>query len=121
MVLVHGSMRNSSDIDLVRIFQRAVYSGLRRFYPSVADDPGTIAVEVRRVYHSSANQRPQLAYVQLVSTNLTDLSEQWRTVDALSLRQALRTELQLVGTIVRALADGFNPDSNGSYRTVDTA
>jgi hypothetical protein len=56
-----------------------------------------------------------------VSTNLTDLSEQWNTRDPLSLRQTLRSELQLVSAIVRALADGFYPDGNGSYRTVDTA
>jgi hypothetical protein len=76
---------------------------------------------VRRVYHASNNQRPRLAYIQLVSTNLTDLSEQWNTRDPLSLRQTLRSELQLVSAIVRALADGFYPDGNGSYRTVDTA
>jgi hypothetical protein len=121
MVLVRGPLREVGDVELVRIFQRAIYSGLRRFYPNMADDPGTVAVEVRRVYHAGNNQRPRLAYIQLVSTNLTDLSEQWHTLDPLSLRQLLRNELQLVSAIVRALAEGFYPDGNGNYRAVDTA
>jgi hypothetical protein len=120
-VLVRGPLREYGDIELVRIFQRAIYSGLRRFYPSVADESYAVAVEVRRVYHSGGNQRPRLAYIQLVSTNLTDLSEQWHTLDPMSLRQVLHNELQLVSAIIRALSEGFYPDGNGSYRAVDTA
>lgn len=120
MVLVRSAMRDRSDHELVRLFQKAVHAALRRFYPTEADEMGYVAVEVRRIYQSEASGIRQ-AYVQLVSTNITDLSDQWDDPDPMGTRRLLRNEIQLASAVIQSLSDVFNPGGNGGYRAVDTA
>lgn len=123
MLMVPGALRDQADSALVRRFQKAVYSALRRFYPVEASEIGQVAVEVRRVYQSSS-QQVHLAYLQLVSTNVTDMSDQWDDPDPLALRRMIRSETQLASAVLRALRDTFSTDRDGGndgYRSVDTA
>ncbi|GAB4449784.1 MAG: hypothetical protein OHK0015_55080 [Chloroflexi bacterium OHK40] len=109
-----------SDAELVRMFQRAVQNAFQRYYPAEAAEMEPIAVEVRRVY-SNAGQRLQLDYVQLVSSTVSDLFEQWPDRDIQSLRSVLRVEMQLASAIIANLADSFTPRGRGGYRSVDAA
>lgn len=108
------------DAELVRMFQRAVQSAFQRYYPTEAAEMEPVAVEVRRVYMPGA-QRLQLDYIQLVSSTVSDLFEQWPDRDLQGLRGLLRVELQLAGAILANLADAFTPGGRGGYRTVDAA
>jgi hypothetical protein len=120
MVFVRSTMRDYSDNDLVRLFQRAVHSVLRRFYPNDTNEMGSVAVEVRRIYQSDS-QRTKLAYVQLASTNITDLSSQWKETDPMALRRLIRTEIQFASSVIQALENAFQSGGNGGYQSVDTA
>ncbi|NJO84608.1 MAG: hypothetical protein HC828_18785, partial [Blastochloris sp.] len=123
MVLVHMGLRDRSDSDLVQMFQRAVSRALRRFYAGEAEASINVPVEVRRVYHSNEQGRPQLSYVQLVSSNITNLLDQWDFQDSGALRRVIRNEVTLAGAIIQALRDTFNTNTRNSntYRPVDTA
>lgn len=120
MVLLRPAMRERNDHELVRLFQKAVHAALRRFYPSEAEEMGYVAVEVRRIYQGD-QQGIKQAYVQLVSTNITDLSDQWDDPDPMSLRRLIRNEVQLASAVIQALSDVFSPRGSGGYRAVDTA
>jgi hypothetical protein len=122
MVLPRQEVRERGDHELVRMFQTAVQTALRRFYPAEADEMGYIDVEVRRFYQRT-QQHVRLGYVQLLSTNITDLSDQWNTADPFTLRRFIRAEMQFAGAVIQALAGTFASGSNGngSYRAVDTA
>jgi hypothetical protein len=109
-----------SDAELVRMFQRAVHNAFQRYYPNEAAEMEPIAVEVRRIYMSSG-QRLQLDYIQLVSSTVSDLFEQWPDRDAQSLRNVLRLEMQLASAIIANLSDAFTPRGRGGYRSVDAA
>ncbi len=109
-----------SDAELVRMFQRAVHSAFQRFSPAEAAEMEPVAVEVRRVYMSSG-QKLHLEYVQLVSSTVSDLFEQWPDRDLQGLRALLRIEMQLASTIIANLADAFTPKGRGGYKTVDAA
>ena len=109
-----------NDIELVRMFQRAVHGAFQRYYPNEAAEMEPVSVEVRRIYQS-AGQKLQLEYVQLVSTTISDLFEQWPDRDLQALRGLLRVEMQLASAIIANLADAFTPRGRGGYRTVDAA
>lgn len=109
-----------SDLELVRMFQRAVHSAFQRYYPSEAIEMEPIAVEVRRIYMPGA-QRLQLDHLQLVSSTVSDIFEQWTERDLTTLRGLLRHELQLASTIINNLTDAFSPRGRGGYKAVDAA
>ncbi len=109
-----------SDVELVRMFQRAVHSAFERYYPAEAAEMEPVAVEVRRIYMPGA-QRLQLDYVQLVSTTVADIFEQWPQRDQQSLRVILRIELQLASAIINNLSESFTPRGRGGYKSVDAA
>lgn len=109
-----------SDMDLTRAFQAAVRATVRRVAPDLATADEYIALEVRRGYRSGAD-RPTLAYVQLVGTNVTDLSDMWSERRPEALREGLREELVLVAVLLRALGETFAPSGVGGYRQVDSA
>jgi hypothetical protein len=109
-----------SDGDLTRAFNAAVRSALRRAAPDMPAPNEYIAIEVRRGYRTSG-EKPTLAYIQMVGTNVTDLGDLWadRTPD--TLREALRDELIIVAALLHALGETFSPSGLGGYRSVDTA
>lgn len=110
-----------SDIELVRAFHAAVRNALRRVAPDIPIPSEYVAVEVRRGYRS-VNDKPVQAYVQLVGTNVTDLSDLWEErTNADALRDALRDELVIVAALLHALGETFQPNGLGGYRPVDTA
>jgi hypothetical protein len=113
-------MHEHSDYELVRLFQKAFHRAFLRFYPEEAAEVDAPAVEVRRIYQWDG-QRPKLAYIQLVSANITDLSEQWDERDPRVLANLIQTEVHFASAFIRALADAFNPGGRGGYRTVDAA
>lgn len=120
MVYVRN-MPERNDIELTRMFQRAVQSAFEQHYPLEATEMDPVAVEVRRVYQSDG-QRIRQEYVQLVSSHVTDLSEQWNEREPRALRGLMRIELQLVATIIANLSDTFfSPTGRGGYHTVDAA
>lgn len=69
----------------------------------------------------SIDRRPVPAFIQLVSSNVTDLSELWAGDDATTLRETLSAELQFSAAVIQALAEVFTPGGRGSYLSVDTA
>lgn len=109
-----------SDTDLTRGFNAAVRNALRRAAPDMPTPAEYIAVEVRRGYRSSGD-KPALAYVQLVGTNVTDLGDLWDDRNPDGLREALRDELIIVAALLHALGETFAPSALGGYRPVDTA
>lgn len=113
-------LQERSDSELVRMFQRAVHSAFQRFYPAEAAEMEPIAVEVRRVYQSNG-QKLELDYLQLVSSTVSDLFEQWPDRDMQGLRALLRVEMQLASAIIANLADSFTPKGRGGYKAVDAA
>jgi len=119
-VFVQETMQERSDHELVRLFQRAVHNALQQFYPADSTEMTPIAVEVRRVYQGG-EERPKLAYVQLVSTNITDLSDLWPERNSMALSSLIQSEVQLAGAVIQALAETFNPSGRGGYHSVDTA
>ena len=119
-VPVHG-IQERSDTEFVRQFRRAVQSAYGRLFPDGGPAESTdVAVEVRRTY-TGESKRPVVSYVQLVSTNITDLSELWTVADPSTLRNLLVMEVQFAATVIAALAETFTPGGRGSYRPVDTA
>lgn len=121
-VIVSGPIGQRSDQELVRMFQRAVHAALHKFFPNEITETAPVAVEVRRTYHSD-EQGTMMAYVQLVSPNVTDLSSQWTERDPHELRTILQNEVNLASAVIHALRNTFNPESagHGNYRSVDTA
>jgi hypothetical protein len=112
--------QDRNDIELVRMFQRAVQSAFVRYYPAEAAEMEPVAVEVRKIYQNDG-QKLQIEYIQLVSTTISDIFEQWSDRDLAGLRALLRVELQLAGAIIANLSDVFTPRGRGGYRTVDAA
>lgn len=122
-VIIRSGLRERSDQDLVRMFQRAVDTALKQCYPAEVVTTAPVAVEVRRVYQYDG-ETMNLVYVQLVSPNITDLSDQWSESDPRVLEGMLQSEVDLAGTVLRTLMKTFYPDSGGgrgTYRSVDTA
>lgn len=121
-VMVRKSMRDYSDQELVRMFQRGVQAALRTFYPEEITEGAPVAVEVRRIYHS-IGQRIDLSYIHLVSPNISDLSDHWNERDPLALRSFLQFEFDLASEVIQSLAKTFypGPSGRGAYRSVDTA
>ncbi len=109
-----------SDIDLTRAFNAAVRAALRRAAPDLPTPAEYVAVEVRRGYRTGSD-KPVLAYVQLVGTNVTDLGDLWGERSPEALREALRDELVIVAALLHALGETFTPSGLGGYRAVDTA
>jgi hypothetical protein len=109
-----------SDVELTRAFNGAVRAALRRVAPDVTTPAEYIAIEVRRGYRSNGD-RPTPAYLQLVGTNVTDLSDLWDEHDPDALREALRDELIIVASLLHSLGETFAPGGLGGYRSVDTA
>ena len=114
------SQGDRGDVDLTRGFNAAVRAALRRAAPDMPTPTEYIAVEVRRGYRSSG-ERPTLAYVQLVGTNVTDLGDLWSERTPEALREALREELIIVASLLHSLGETFTPSGLGGYRPVDTA
>ncbi|MEI7644762.1 MAG: hypothetical protein WCJ55_10820 [Chloroflexales bacterium] len=112
--------QDRNDIELVRMFQRAVQIAFVRYYPAEAAEMEPVAVEVRKIYQSDG-QKLQIEYIQLVSTTVSDIFEQWSDRDLAGLRALLRVELQLASAIIANLSDMFTPRGRGGYRTVDAA
>jgi hypothetical protein len=122
MVLVKQELHEHTDRELVRKFQRALHTGLRRFFKDELDDTYSVGVEVRRIYQAN-QQQTGVAYVQLSSPSMTDLSEAWRLTDRRELRIMLVTELEVAREVIHALRESFagNTGNTGSYRSVETA
>lgn len=116
-VRAHG---DRTDVDLSRAFNGAVRAALRRAAPDIIAPSEYIAIEVRRGYRTNGD-KPALAYVQLVGTNVTDLSDLWSERDPNTLREALRDELLIVSAVLHTLSETFTPSAMGGYRPVDTA
>lgn len=108
------------DADLFRAFNAAVRAALRRAVPDATTPAEYIAVEVRRGYRSNGD-RPSLAYLQIVGTNVTDLSDLWVAREPEALREALREELIVVASLLHSFGEAFAPGGIGGYRSVDTA
>jgi hypothetical protein len=113
-------MYDRSDADLVRSFTNAVRAALHRAAPDVSMPPDYIAVETRRGYRM-VGDRAALAYVQMIGTNVTDLSDMWENRVSETLRDVLREELVVVAALLHALGETFAPSGLGGYRSVDTA
>ncbi|MEI6778321.1 MAG: hypothetical protein WCK70_15585 [Chloroflexales bacterium] len=118
-VTLLGSQERN-DIELVRMFQRAVQMAFVRYYPAEAAEMDPVSVEVRRIYQSDG-QKLYVESIQLVSTTVSDIFEQWSDRDISGLRALLRTELQLASAVITNLSDAFPPRGRGGYRTVDAA
>lgn len=113
-------IQERSDHELVQLFHKTFRKTFHRFYPDEDAETEAMAVEVRRIYRSNA-QRPGLLYVQLTSTNITDLSEQWDEHDPRVLPSLMQIEVHFASAFIHALMDTFNPGGRGGYRAVDTA
>lgn len=109
-----------NDIELVRMFQRAVHNAFVRYYPAEAAEMEPIGVEVRRIYQSDG-QKLFVESIQLVSTTVSDIFEQWENRDLAGLRILLRVEMQLASAIIANLSESFSPRGRGGYRSVDAA
>ena len=108
------------DLELVRAFNNAVRAALKRTAPDIPMPSDYIAVEVRRGYRT-AGDRPTQAYIQLIGTNVTDLTDLWDNRNADALREVVREELLIVAALLHALGETFAPNGVGGYRSVDTA
>ena len=84
-------------------------------FDSVDDLPALIA------QLAEDGDKPVLAYVQLVGTNVTDLGDLWEDRNPDALREALRDELIIVAAVLHALGETFAPSGLGGYRPVDAA
>ena len=60
-------------------------------------------------------------HLQLVSSTVSDIFEQWTERDLTTLRGLLRRELQLASAIINNLIDAFSPRGRGGYKAVDAA
>jgi hypothetical protein len=112
-----------NDTELVRMFQRAVHNAFELHYPLEAAEMDPVVVEVRRIYQQQREaQRIRQEYVQLVSINITDLSEQWNEREPRAFRNLIRVELQLVASVLNNLSETFSPtNGRGGYHSVDAA
>lgn len=119
-VLIRDAMLQRNDHELVHLFHQALKKAIQSFMPEAAGEPQQIAVEIRRIYQSEG-QSIQLAHMQLVSTNITDLTEQWRQHNATTLRHLVHMEVQLASAVIYALTEKFSPGGPGSYQTAQTA
>ncbi len=126
-VLVRGSMTEYSNHELVRTFQRCVQKALSDFYMSDVIESVPMVVDLRHIYHCY-EQEQNLAYVQIVSPNYTDLSEQWQETNPHNFRDFIVSEFELAYAVVQSLSELFIPEpsaspvsSGGLYRSVDTA
>lgn len=108
-----------SDTDLIRAFNSAVRAALRRVAPDLPPPADYIAVEIRRGYR--IDEKPLPVYVQIVGTNVTDLSDLWGQRSSEALRDVLRDELLIVATLLHSLGETFTPGGIGGYRSVETA
>jgi fermentation-respiration switch protein FrsA (DUF1100 family) len=108
------------DLELVRAFNNAVRAALKRTAPDIPMPLDYIAIEVRRGYRTAAD-RPAQAYIQLIGTNMTDLTDLWDDRNAEALREVLREELSIVAALLHALGETFAPNGVGGYRTVESA
>ncbi len=108
------------DLELVRSFNAAVRAALRRAAPELPTPSEYVAVEVRRGYRTSGD-KPAIAYVQMVGTNVTDLGDLWTERSPDVMREALRDELTIVAAVLHSLGETFTPGGLGGYRSVDTA
>ncbi len=108
------------DIDLVRSFNQSIRSALHRTAPDVPIPSDYIAVEIRRGYRV-VGDKLGLAYIQIIGTNVTDLSDLWTSRSPEALREVLRDELMIVAALLHALGETFAPGGLGGYRSVDTA
>ncbi|MBP1465861.1 hypothetical protein EYB53_009110 [Candidatus Chloroploca sp. M-50] len=115
-----GDRQDHTDAELVRMFQRAVIHAFQRYYPAEATEMEPVAVEVRRIY-LPGSQPLHLDYIQIVSSTMTDIFEQWAERDLIGLRMLLRLEFQLAAAIIGNLADAFSPRGRGGYKSVDAA
>jgi hypothetical protein len=109
-----------TDIELVRAFNTAVRAALQHEAPDIPMPSDYIAIETRRGYRTNG-ERPTAAYIQLIGTNVTDLTDMWDNRVDEALREVLREELQIVSALLRALGETFAPNGLGGYRSVDTA
>lgn len=114
------SATDRGDIELARAFNSSVRAALRRAAPEIPMPADYIAVEVRRGYRTSG-ERPAPAYIQLIGTNVTDLSDLWGSRNPDALREVLREELLVVAAVLHTLGETFSPGGLGGYRSVDTA
>lgn len=124
-VMVRGALRERRDQELVHMFQHAVQTALAQFYPAEISTMPPIPVEVRRIYQSDENHSV-LVHVHLISSNITDLSEQWEEPDPMALGHLLRSEFAIASTVIHVLREIFHTPSGGNnnsptYRSVDTA
>lgn len=108
-----------SDTELIRAFNGAVRAALRRVAPDLPPPSDYIAVEIRRGYR--VDDKPSPVYVQIVGTNVTDLSDLWGTQGLEALRDVMRDELLIVAALLHSLGETFTPGGIGGYRSVDTA
>jgi hypothetical protein len=108
-----------SDAELIRAFNGAVRAALRRVAPDLPPPSDYIAVEIRRGYR--IDDKPSPVYVQIIGTNVTDLSDLWGQRSSEALRDVLRGELLIVATLLHSLGETFTPGGIGGYRSVDTA
>ncbi len=120
MVFVRGALRERSDEELANLFQRALRTALHRLMPDGDGEPLQFAVEIRRIYQS-IGAHATLAYMQLVSANITDMTDQWNEGDPATLRHMIHFEVQLVSAVIYALADIFTPGPPGNYHAARTA
>lgn len=89
-----------SDAELIRAFNGAVRAALRRVAPDLPPPADYIAVEIRRGYR--IDEKPLPVYVQIVGTNVTDLSDLWGQRSSEALRDVLREELLIVATLLHS-------------------
>lgn len=120
MVPVQSVMRHRSDHELVRLFHQALRNALNHLAITDIPEIDEIPVDVRRVYHGDGEQL-QVVYMHLVSTKITDLSDQWYSQDTQALSELIYYEMHLASTFVYALADIFTPGGHGGYLHVDSA
>lgn len=121
-VVVPKTTREQTDQELVRLFQRAIQAALRTLFPDEDITMTPIAIEIRRVYHSDGRNL-DMEYVQLVSPNITDLTDEWNNQDLRNVRHVLQSEFSFANAIIEAMMSVFHPPTgkHGTYRSVDTA
>lgn len=113
-------MAERNDPELIQLYRKTFQRVFQRFYPDEVLEQDPLVVEVRRLYQSDS-QRLSAKYMQLVSANMTDLSDQWDERDTRILPELLHTELRFASAFIYALRDAFNPSGHGGYRSVDAA
>jgi hypothetical protein len=118
--VVPTAAADRSDLELVRMFQRAVQTAYQQHFPAEADTLDPVAVEVRRGYEP-AGQRVALESLQLVCNIAVDLFEQLQLTRSDAVDELLLLEMRLAAAIIKNLRDTFAPGGRGGYRSVDAA